>query len=234
MRQLGNTSPKLDKLEAAKILENIFDECEVEQNTVPMEELTSYSNYRKESFTLQRIILIVALVCFILLPFLFIEPRFRVQFEEKGERGLPVYTIDVETHLPVAKVLAVQNGYRLPVYEVNPHCYTVEPTSNGTVDLTVELFNRQSKSQKLVSQHEDTEEPYLTAFSKEEDGSYIYIADDGSGIAYEEIYAVLLSGEQIKPDAYDSEKGYIYFSEDLKGAEIYVYDNYKNLLCIKL
>ena len=60
--------PKLDALAATKLLENVFEECNVEPNTVPMEALSAYSGYRKERFFLQRLILVIAIVLFMLLP----------------------------------------------------------------------------------------------------------------------------------------------------------------------
>ena len=37
---------QLDPQIASQMLSNIFDACEIEQNSVPLEVLTSYSNYR--------------------------------------------------------------------------------------------------------------------------------------------------------------------------------------------
>ena len=52
----------LDQDIASKILENVFQDNQVEPNSIPLEVLTSYSNYRKERFALQRTILIIMMV----------------------------------------------------------------------------------------------------------------------------------------------------------------------------
>lgn len=234
MSLFGARSAKLDKLEAAKILENIFEECEKEPNSVPMEELESYSNYRKESFQIQMIILIGALICFIFLPLMFVSPNFDVTFNTSGERGLPVYEIDISTALPVKKVVAKMNGYRLPVYEVDGHKFTIEPTSNGEVDLTVELINGQWKSRKLAVLEVDSESPRLVDIKKMPDSCSIYVEDDISGIDFESIYAVTKSGKTIYPSDYYRKLGCVVFSTNIDGATVYILDNFKNMLQLKI
>ena len=71
MRFKKSTEPQLDLDDASKILENIFAANQVEPNTIPLDVLTAYSNYRKERFSLQRTVLVVVMVLFLLLPFLF-------------------------------------------------------------------------------------------------------------------------------------------------------------------
>lgn len=225
---------KLDKLEAAKILENIFEECETEPNSVPIEELESYSNYRKESFRLQMGILIGALICFIFLPLFFVAPNYEVRLDMNGERGLPEYTVDISTMLPVKSVTAKMNGYKLPVYAVDGHTFTIEPTSNGKIELIVELFSGQWKSKKLSILNVDSEKPNLVKMQLDEDESIIYVEDTGSGIDYESIYAVTEDGEEIRPVEYDREAGSLTFSLNLRGKELYISDNFKNVLHLKL
>ena len=48
---------QLDPQVASQMLSNIFDACDIEQNSVPLEVLTSYSNYRKERFLFQKFVL---------------------------------------------------------------------------------------------------------------------------------------------------------------------------------
>ena len=92
IRKPGRQTPKLDTQTAEKMLEEIFAECGVKPNSVPMEALSAYTVYRKERFYLQRGILIGILVLFFLLPFLFIDSRFTVDFAESGVRPARLHT----------------------------------------------------------------------------------------------------------------------------------------------
>ena len=60
--------PKMDAASATRILENVFDECEMKPNSVPIEALSAYSSYRKERFALQKTIIVIAMILFLLLP----------------------------------------------------------------------------------------------------------------------------------------------------------------------
>ena len=57
--------PELRLEDARRILRNVFEENNVEPNSVPLEVLTAYSNYRKERFSLQRIIIVIIMVLFL-------------------------------------------------------------------------------------------------------------------------------------------------------------------------
>lgn len=227
-------APVLKVSEAEKILNQIFKDCGEEPNTIPMDELVSYSLYRKESFRMQMGVLLAALILFILLPALFVQPVFKASYSPKGERGLPVYTVKVDTLLPVKSVTAVLGGYRLPVYEVNGHEYTIEPTKNGSVALTVELFNGQYLSENLDVKNADVTAPRLVNYAFQ-DGQYeLGVTDDGVGVDFEGIYADTSSGETIYPESYDRQTGTVIFGENVAGALVYIPDYFENTLKIKL
>ena len=84
---------------------------------MPMEALSAYAVYRRERFFLQRGVLTAGLIVFLLLPLLFLLPEFDVHSVDRGERGLPVYTIEVHSLLPVGKVTAKLGTHALPVYD---------------------------------------------------------------------------------------------------------------------
>ena len=109
--------PQLDAAAASQMLESVFEAAGVEPNDVPMEALASYTTYRKERFGLQRAIVATVLVLFLLLPLLFIAPAFSVNERELGERGLPVYSVQVDGVIPIRSVTARLGTHALPVYE---------------------------------------------------------------------------------------------------------------------
>jgi hypothetical protein len=226
--------PKLDIAEAEEILKTVFVDCGEELNAAPMEELTSYSLYRKESFRLQRAVLLVALILFALVPGCFVQPEFETSYTAKGERGLPEYTITIKPLLPVKRVIAVIGGHRLPVYEVNGHEYTIEPTQNGIIALTVEFFNRQYVTGQLEVLNADVTAPRLEDYETK-DGKYILtLADDGVGIDFASIYAMTTTGEVIYPESYDRDAQTVTFDVNLSGAQIFIPDYFSNILTLKL
>lgn len=72
--QKKNTHHELDEETASRMLQNIFSACEVEPNSIPLSVLTSYSNYRQARYRLQKVLLIIMIVLFCLMPFLFLTP----------------------------------------------------------------------------------------------------------------------------------------------------------------
>lgn len=226
--------PTLDVAEAEAILRLVFIDCGETPDTTPMEELTNYSLYRKESFRLQRTVLLTALIMFALVPTFFVQPTFQTTYSPKGERGLPVYTIKVNSILPVKRVVAVLGNYRLPVYEVNDHEFTIEPTQNGTVALTVELFSGQSISGNLDVMNADVTTPRLLNYTHT-DGEYeLYLTDDGVGVDFDAIYATTQSGEIIYPESYDRQEGTVTFGDEAEGTRVCVPDYFDNVLKINL
>ncbi len=226
--------PTLEAAEAEEILRQVLTDCGQEPDTVPMEELSSYSLYREESFRLQRGVLTAALVLFLFLPAMFVQPAFRTSCTPKGERGLPVYRIRVDTLLPVKRVIAVLDGYRLPVYEVNGHEYTIEPTRNGSVNLTVELFNGQSVTEQMDVLYADVTAPRLISFNRSDGKCELCLADDGVGVDFEGIYADFGLGEVIYPESYDRQAGTVVFGEEAAGAMVCIPDHFGNVLKIYL
>lgn len=81
--------PRLSAAEAEEILSQVFMDCYEDANSIPVEQLESYSNYRSEKMNLQKIIAELGLVIFIILPCFFVRPQFSVSNPVVGERGLP-------------------------------------------------------------------------------------------------------------------------------------------------
>ena len=136
--------PALDDQIAKQMLENIFEACDMESNKIPLEVLTSYSNYRRERFALQRLVLVVIMVLFFLLPVLFIAPKISIRELPATISADPVYELHVTSKFPsVSRVTATIDGHNIPVYETGTRQYSIEPTMNGTMTITVVLSNHQ-------------------------------------------------------------------------------------------
>ena len=220
---------RLTPVESADILESVFDACGSEPNNLPMETLASYAVYRKERFSLQRGILTAALIVFLMIPALFLIPAVAVSVDNTGERGLPVYTVEVDSLLPVGKVNARLHSHNLPVYEAGAKEYTVEPTRNGTLTIEVQLVNRQSTSSKQEVSAVDAEGPVLDSSDILEDIVVLKVHDPGIGVDYREVYAIGQSGDIYYPISADDEEGIVFEYPD-EAWDIYIPDHIGNTL----
>ena len=220
---------ELTTLETSEILDSVFHACGDEGNSVPMETISSYAVYRKERFTLQRVIVAMALLVFMMLPLLFVLPSYTVTIEDTGTRGLPVYTVKVDSILPVGKVIAKISDHELPVYEAGAREFTVEPTRNGNMDISVELVNRQS----VMTEHDvtavDAEGPKLLGNKTMDDGFILKVEDSGIGVDYREIYAVSASGKVYYPVSASEEDGVV-FEYPTEAWDVYIPDHIGNNL----
>ena len=228
-RTLSASASELTTLETSEILDSVFSACGEEGNTVPMETIESYAVYRKERFTLQRVITAMALLVFMMLPLLFILPSYTVSVEDTGDRGLPVYTVEVNSILPVGRVLASIRDHALPVYEAGAKEFTVEPTRNGSMDISVELVNRQSVKTEYDVTSVDAEGPVLLGNETLKDGFVLRVSDAGIGVDYRDVYAVSASGEVHYPVSAGEEEG-IVFGYPSETWDIYIPDHIGNTL----
>lgn len=225
-----DNGPALDEKTAGQMLENIFDACEVEPNSVPLSVLTSYSNYRRERFLLQRILLGVIMLCFCLVPLLFIAPDIELNPLDSGVKGKPSYELTVNSLIPVSRVTATLDGKYVPVYEVGDKTYSVEPVSNGTMTVTVTLKNRQFSSESFNVTGVDTSSPIVLSDRLEGNQVYLYMSDLDSGVDYESISAMDIDGKEVLPAFYDESENYVVFDYPEKSLNIYISDKVGNTL----
>lgn len=229
-----NDIPQLDNETANKILENTFEANQQNPNTVPLDVLTAYSNYRRERFTLQRTVLIVMMTFFMLLPFLFIPPSFTLTSQTDGYLPNPIYGMEVDSFMLVERITASINGHNVPVYEVDSHMYSIEPTANGEMEVTVTLINRQALTKSITVDNVDSNTPMVMDSRMENGIIYLYIADEESGIDYDAIHGVTLGGQPVKPASVNSQEGFITFERQKESLNVFIPDLAGNELHIIL
>ena len=225
--------PALDDQIAKQMLENIFEACDMESNKIPLEVLTSYSNYRRERFALQRLVLVVIMVLFFLLPVLFIAPKISIQELPTAVSADPVYELRVTSAFPpVSRVTATIDGRNIPVYETGTRQYSIEPTMNGTMTITVVLSNHQYAVETVEVSGIDRTSPVLVSNELKDGQLLLYLQDEegGSGIDYEHIYAADGTGEQLRPVSWDEETGCVVFDYPAASLNIFVPDYAGNTL----
>lgn len=225
--------PVLDTDTAGQMLDNILTACDVEPNTVPLSVLSSYSNYRKERYLFQKVILILIILLFCLLPLFFIAPEFSVSDTTK-KINQPSFGIQVESLLPVERIEAKINDSSLPVYETGEKSYSVEPTQNGTLEVKVTLKNRQSVTKTFEVTTVDLTPPQIVSDKTEFEHIYIYLKDDLSGIDYENITATDINGTAVSPLSYDQTSNCVVFDYPDSTLNLAIPDKAGNVLQVIL
>lgn len=222
--------PTLDPEIANEMLLNIFEQCNKEPNTTPIEVLTSYGNYRRERYMLQKRATLVILVLFFTLPLLFILPAFTLTLNSNSEPGSPVYNVNVKSFLPITRVTAIIDGHNTAVYETGNGSYSIEPARNGSMTVTVTLANCQYSTQDVEVSNVDRDPPRLLSNKQQKRHVYLYVEDENAGIDYEEVYAMETDGERIEPLSYDEETGCIEFTFPESSMNVYIPDKAGNRL----
>lgn len=225
--------PKLDDEVASSIITSVFEACGQTPSTVPLSVLSSYTEYRRDRFSLQKGILIFILIVFLLLPICFIYPHFTVTEVGRSDTGIPTYEVRVNNILPVRLVSARLNDRSVTVFESDAKIFSVEPADNGHLTITVTLMNRQFDVWNTDVTGVDATAPVLLRSSYHDDTVRIYLEDTGVGVDYENCYAVAGSGSKILPAAFNSEKNYVEFIFD-QNMNIYIPDFNGNQLQLVL
>lgn len=217
---------------ADQMLSNIFDICEIEPNTIPLEELESYSNYRKDKYRVRKSLLVLIMIIFLLVPLLFMSPK--IMTLKQLDSTTPTYSMNIESILPVTSVVATVDGENVPVYEKAEHEYTIEPSKIGDMLVTVKCVNRQYAQKKIKVTNIDKQAPTISSSKKSDDRIYIYLEDNLSGVDYANIYAKSTSGKTIKPESFNEEKSLVVFTYPSGSINIFVPDKAGNTLQLLL
>ncbi len=226
--------PALDHEVVCQMLETIFEECGREPNTVPVEVLASYRNYRRERYAFQKVVLVIILLLFFMLPMLFMTPVCSISDSDVSEKGQPIYHVSVNTFLPISRVTATIEGRNVPVYETGNCAFSIEPTLNGKMTVTVTLANKQYTVEEVMVNAVDRDPPQLTSNRKDKNFIYLYFSDADSGIDYENISIKNLDGEELDIASYNEETGCVKLAYPKESLNIFVPDVCGNQLQLVL
>ena len=228
-KQLG---PPIDI--ASQMLDNVFATCGQEANTVSLDVLISYSNYRKERFIIQRGLIGVVLTLFLLLPILFITATIIITEHHTAGSYNPEYSVNVESPVPVSSISAEIDGHLVTVTETGDKEYLLQPTRNGMMVVTVTLINRQMTTDSVEVVGVDMTQPTLVSTGYDEDFFYLYVSDSESGLDYDAVNAVYESGAVCESIMCDPETGCITIPYPAEPLNIVIPDRGGNALKITL
>jgi len=219
---------------AEQMLANVFAACGQEPNSVPLEALSSYSNYRKERYAIQRTVIIVVLALFLLLPVLFMPAQLSVEHTNPGTNENPVYRVAVSSRIPIRLIEAEISGRNTPLYAASDNEYTLHPRSNGEMQVCVTLANRQKTTVSLNVDDVDVQAPELISTAVEGDYVCFYLSDEGSGIDYESITVTHQDGWVSGAVRYDVWTGGVYFAYPDYPVKVMIPDMRGNALQVNL
>lgn len=219
---------------AEQMLSNVFTACGREQNTVPLEALLSYSNYRKERYAIQRTVIVLMLTVFLLVPLLFVAAGVRVTLADPDSDANPVYTVSVSSGIPIRQIQACMDGRNVPLYEVSPGEYVVEPRANGQMRVSVTLLNRQYTSVELTVDSVDSDAPELLSTETTAEGVIFHLSDSGSGVDYAGITITDPDGNAVQPLGFDAGTGCVLLPYPQRTLLVRIPDMRGNVLQIDL
>lgn len=225
---------QLDEDTASQMLDNIFQACEVDPNSVPLSTLASYSNYRTARYQLQKWLLGILIVLFCMMPLLFINPKLSIESQANNTAGKPSYTLTVSSLIPISRITATVNGINTTVYETGNNIYTIEPTQNGEMNITVVLKNHQTSSISYQVSGVDTTVPTLLSSTYQNGKIILYLSDTESGVDYDNIYAFSPSGDKIYPESLNETDNYVTFDCEEPSLNIFIPDKTGNTLQLLL
>lgn len=221
------SKPQLDIDTASRILAQALESVDAEPNTISLDELIANGLYRKKRHIFQKVILAGVIALVLVLAFLYvisIPSSFTIQNQMAEGDFNPVYRIIADSPMLVDRVNVAIDGHSIPVYEIESHVYSVEPSLNGQMEVTVTLANKNSSTQHVDVTNVDKENPVAIGCSKEGDLVFLYLSDNLSGIDYDNIKAATLTGETVEPASVDPSSGCVTFSNLTETVNVYVSD----------
>lgn len=219
---------------ASQMLSNVFEACDYEANRVPLEVLESYSHYRKERHLLQKGILVVVALLFLMLPVLFVSADVELGFVDNTPPGSPIVQISAKSLIPVESVVATMDSYKLQVYQVADGLYQIHPDRNGILKVVVTLANKQFTETTIQVTNVDVTPPQLVSSVLEGDELTIFFSDDSGQLDFDKIYAVNSTGEKVYPLSWDQAALSVTFAYPDSYLNIFVPDQCNNTLQLVL
>lgn len=226
--------PQLDIETAREILQHTFEVTQNEPNSVPLEVLASYSNYRKERFTLQKTVLVLLTVFFLLIPFLFIPPSFTLSAKTDEYGANPVYRLELESLMLVDQLTVRIGDLNIPAYEVDSHVYSIEPPVNGQMVITVKLINRQTYTEYIEVTNVDKDAPVIESYEVIDHLLHLFVSDGGVGVDFGGIVALNSDGQEVVPLETDASSGEVIFEHPSQIVNITFPDKVGNVLQVML
>ncbi len=217
--------------DANRLLEYVFFEEGQEENTIPLETLIEYNQYRERRYGLLRFFNLFVILAVLIAPVSLIKPSFElVQNHDYYLRGRIRYDITFDSPLPVDTITAKIGSTETPVYQSGRNTYYILPTANGKLVVTANYINRRQVTQQATVTDVDREVPVLTDNVIRDNEIVLYVKDEGSSIDYDRIIALDDSKNVIEPTSCTSIIGEVIFPLKESVLHVYIPDRAGNVL----
>ena len=191
----GHRAPRMSLEIAGQLLEYLFYEIGMTPNTLPLDTLADFHEYRMNLLRIQRLALAVVVFFLCLAPLWFIAPSFDVA--ERTNHGVVSYDLTVKSFFNIKSVTAQVGDQFFPVTQSDSHTYTVKPTMNGDMDLRVTYFNSMTSEQRITVTKVDRDAPVVLESHMNEGTVTLIVQDNNTGVDYNAIALTSFSGEQL-------------------------------------
>ena len=219
--------PTLDTQTANQLLNNVFNACDMDPSSIPVEVLESWGNYKKPSFSLGRFFAYIFTILLVLLPLMFIHPTIIAERKNVKSATNAVYDIELKTLLRIRDASADLDGRPIALTKTGSHSYSAEITQNGTLTITAASVNGQTVTRTYQVSHLDTDKPELVNSYSQDGIVYLEILDTFSGIDYDHITG-------ITPESVNTDTGVIAFRIPDNPTTVTIPDNAGNELTLLL
>lgn len=226
-------APKLDRKGAEILMDYILNINHWEPASFTMDTLISYSKYRTSRSTVQRILLVMIILFFCFVPMLFIPPSFTIT-EESAANADPTYRLNVQAIAPINKITALIDGKSMQIAKNTDGTYTVQPTANGDMTVTVTLETSQKATHTVTVTEVDRDLPVLTDQRISGNLVVMTVTDSGTGVNFDSIYAVTDNGVTVKPVSINAATGEVTFEKPDGSYNVYISDQRGNTLHVIL
>lgn len=191
----------LSQTAAHQILSNVFHQCDMESNSVPLESIMDYSNYRRQRSLFEQSIIYFVLILFMLLPILFITGTLVWSFDSSGA----TYTFSADSPIPAESISASMGNHAVPASLLDDGSFLLSPNRNGEMHVTITLKNQQELSATINVTDVDDVLPAFSGLHLENGFFYLSVSDEGSGINADKITVADETGIPVQGWRFDAE-----------------------------
>ena len=217
--------------DAERLLEYVFMEEGRQPNSIPLATLIEYNEYRMQRYSLQKYLVFIIILSFVVAPIYTIIPEITVEIDRHSNDGLLAYKCSTEdTFLPVDTATATVDGKETPVLQDGKDSYYILPTTNGTLEVKVNFINHRTATATAIVSGVDRDVPKIVSSETADGKVTLFLKDTGSGVNWKKVYAVDSANNRVMPLAFDVVKNKVVFDFSDQYLNVYIPDRAGNVL----
>lgn len=213
---LGTSSPHLSPEQAEKLLNNIMQDLNVNEDPVSLKKHPYYFRVLRKYIIKNALVLgCVFLLLFFAMPGTVIPASVsQVSAAPSTDKSSTKVEFEISSLFPVQQINANMNNKELKIQETGFQHYSIDVKENGYLLLEIYSVTGLYSSHGVEIDSIDDKAPHIISHHLEGDNIKVYISDsDGVGVDYSSITTFVTgTGEYQKPVSYDPDSGYVVFN----------------------